>query len=180
MRAYEVKNVKSFRGTEGHGFNATLYRYGKKVALVYDMADGGPINYDWVSKEEEVAFDSYLSSTPKDDSVVMLFEERKKQEGNEWMSDLDITGDIYVSNLVDLFESLKWLKRNCRGKILFRTTEDDEGSYRTIPVPDGKLLNALVHIRQKYEHNIVEVAYWEGTGADKEFKHHDRSDWYSA
>ena len=30
---YTVKNVKSFRGMEGQGFNATLCRGDKKIAL---------------------------------------------------------------------------------------------------------------------------------------------------
>ena len=46
--AYSVRNVKQFRGREGHGFNATLYRDNVKVALVMDAANGGEYRFEWV------------------------------------------------------------------------------------------------------------------------------------
>ena len=44
---YSVKGVKTFRGNEGYGFNATLYKDGKAIAFVYDDANGGCYSYEW-------------------------------------------------------------------------------------------------------------------------------------
>lgn len=37
---YEVKNVETFMGTEGYGFNCNLYQDGKKIAEDVDTAIG--------------------------------------------------------------------------------------------------------------------------------------------
>ena len=47
MENYEVKNVKTFTGREGQGFECTLYRNGKSVAKVVNTADGGEIDIYW-------------------------------------------------------------------------------------------------------------------------------------
>lgn len=46
MAKYEVRNVKSFRGMEGYGFNADLHRDGVRIALVIDGGDGGCMIYE--------------------------------------------------------------------------------------------------------------------------------------
>lgn len=61
---YTVKGVKSFRGNEGYGFNATLYKDGKAIAFVYDDANGGCYSYEWKDKDaitalEELAKQKY-------------------------------------------------------------------------------------------------------------------------
>ena len=43
--SYTIKGVKTFRGREGQGFNATLCRDGKPVAHVDDAACGGCYNW---------------------------------------------------------------------------------------------------------------------------------------
>jgi hypothetical protein len=39
--------VKTFRGNEGYGLNATLLRDGKKVCEIIDDANGGMWNFHW-------------------------------------------------------------------------------------------------------------------------------------
>jgi hypothetical protein len=48
--AYSVKGIKNITGTEGAGYECTLYREGKKVAVAVDHADGGPVHFYWVDK----------------------------------------------------------------------------------------------------------------------------------
>lgn len=55
MPNYEVKNVKTFRGMEGQGFNATLYRDGKRVAFVIDEGCGGCLLFEWEQGHGNVA-----------------------------------------------------------------------------------------------------------------------------
>jgi len=50
---YNVKNIKSFMGTDGPGFNATLYRGKKRVATLIDSGCGGEVNIQWLDWEEE-------------------------------------------------------------------------------------------------------------------------------
>jgi len=54
MPKYTVKNVKTFRGMEGEGYNATLYRDGKKVCEVIDDASGGEVNFQWADAFKKI------------------------------------------------------------------------------------------------------------------------------
>lgn len=51
MANYGVSKVKVFVGIEGHGFNATLMRDGKPVALVIDDASSGPTMFNWLDEK---------------------------------------------------------------------------------------------------------------------------------
>jgi len=57
---YEVKAVKFFIGIEGQGYNANLYRNGKKVAFVIDAGDGGCVTIQWASEEAKDNQQQYL------------------------------------------------------------------------------------------------------------------------
>ena len=51
MPEYTVKNVKSFQGLEGQGFECSLYKDGKKIGTCTDTASGGEIDY-YIDEEE--------------------------------------------------------------------------------------------------------------------------------
>lgn len=107
MPKYEVKNVKSFIGREGYGFNASLYRDGKKVAFVYDMADGGPTRYDWEDRKEEAILDAYAAAQPQHESPYT--------PGKMY----DVDADHVMSRLVDNFDIAKKLKAQLKKKTLY-------------------------------------------------------------
>lgn len=44
---FTVKNIKTFTGREGYGYSCNLYLNNKKVAVVTDTADGGPLDIFW-------------------------------------------------------------------------------------------------------------------------------------
>lgn len=124
--SYTVKGVKSFIGNEGHGFNATLYRDGKAVAFVYDDASGGPVAFEWKDTaaglvdvvarnymgeeyktrmtHEEKAYYDFVSAIPK-----------QSFEGTE----LDVTMDIHVSDLVNDALLLKDVARMTKSGVAF-------------------------------------------------------------
>jgi hypothetical protein len=52
MENYSVKGIKTFMGMEGQGFNATLCRGTKQVALVIDDASGGEVEFQWLDHKE--------------------------------------------------------------------------------------------------------------------------------
>jgi len=60
----EMKNVKTFRGREGEGFNATLYINGQKSAFVFDDASGGPYNYEVYDNVSFAELNFYVNSLP--------------------------------------------------------------------------------------------------------------------
>lgn len=145
MNTWQVKNVKTFQGMEGGGFNCTLYRDGKKQAVVVDDATGGPFWFDWVAKEAERSFKSYCQSLPK----------WGKEYGHE-EDDLDVTPDIAVSELIERYEEEKRLRRRCKTKILLRRAVDPglaEGEWRTLNRPFTKEQVAL--IRKHYGEDVV-------------------------
>jgi hypothetical protein len=53
--AYEARNIKNINGTQGEGYECTLYRDGKRVAVATDHADGALVHFHW--------FDSNTSAT---------------------------------------------------------------------------------------------------------------------
>lgn len=59
---YALKNVKTFKGMEGcGGFNASLYKDGKKVADVVDDDSGGPILFHFTERNDREDYTSFVS-----------------------------------------------------------------------------------------------------------------------
>ena len=119
---YEVKSVKSFMGREGHGFNCTLYRNGKKIGECIDDASGGemyPIH--WVSgvdaREEQRLLNEHIKSLPKVQAHGM---------------ELTINEGWFVTELVTKWETerdIKKLQKKCATKTLFRHSKCKVGGY---------------------------------------------------
>lgn len=113
-----VKGVKTFRGMEGHGFNATLYLDGKKVAFVMDEGSGGCMRYEWNDRKAEDIVNNWVKTLPK-----------MKFEGSGSNQEFDADLDIVISNLLDKYETAK----QCRTKIMFTVT-DKKGKTVTYAV----------------------------------------------
>lgn len=60
----EVKGIKTFRGRDGIGLNATLYWNGKKVAEAVDEGNGGEIFYHWFDREAEKSVRAWCARQP--------------------------------------------------------------------------------------------------------------------
>lgn len=142
MPVYTVSGIKTFRGHEGDGFNANLLKDGKKVALVMDDASGGESRFEWVDyKAPRVAVPwvNYqgnpftLECTPEEAS---LYEHIR---GKHWSFDGEDRGQIdpalFVSELVDSYETSKKLKKWCKTQTVFRLEGDAIGSYRLLRIP---------------------------------------------
>ena len=58
LGGYRAVGIKETRGSEGHGFYATLFKDGKALGEIYDYADGGPVGYRFTKSDEDelVAF----------------------------------------------------------------------------------------------------------------------------
>jgi len=112
---YSVKNIKTFTGREGHGFECSLYRDGKSIGKVVDVANGGSINF-YLDKEEIERLDKYCSDK-----------------------------DIFLCRLIDELMNMKQYKRWCKKQTVFCIDGDQEGKFRTInKIFDDKVKAYLV------------------------------------
>jgi len=159
---YTIKNVKSFRGMEGLGFNATLYRDKKRVCLVMDSAQGAEYNFEWADWKAEGVVIKGTNRLGTEYSYKVTPEEKKFEDFLETLPKVKncITGklqtasaDGFIAQLVDEWESRKWLKRQCRNKTLFTTPDCDECEYRTIKFKFGPSVRD--HIMAKYPKAII-------------------------
>lgn len=139
MSKYTVKNVKTFIGMEGQGFNATLYRDGKKVAFVIDDACGGCYNYSFVSLQEEKDYFAFCKALPPIDF-----------QG----SPLTMDGDIFVSDLVSQYQQDKKLRSLCKTKTVVLMKDDQDGSFTVFAVKFTDEVKAFVE--KKYGELVVE------------------------
>ena len=46
MNGVQLKNVKTFKGIDGNGFNASIYMDNKKIGIVSDYGDGGEMDFN--------------------------------------------------------------------------------------------------------------------------------------
>ena len=61
----ELKNVKTFRGTDFQGLNATVYVDGKRCCEVLDEGNGGGIQFQNEDKKLYATLEAYAKSQPK-------------------------------------------------------------------------------------------------------------------
>lgn len=64
--SFSVKNIKTFRGMEGQGFEATIYWNGKRAGTVTNEATGGDFRFFWDDRAAEKALDAYAAALPLD------------------------------------------------------------------------------------------------------------------
>ncbi|HCE42885.1 MAG TPA: hypothetical protein DET40_05005 [Lentisphaeria bacterium] len=133
--AYEVRNIKTFMGNEGHGFNAALYRDGMKVADVHDMADGGCYSYYFKEEAERKIFFEYARKNSATDEI------------EPW--------DSYVAGMVDAYLLDRKLRRLCRKEVLFRLQGDKEGLFHTLSRQYSQ--ETAAELRRKYGASLVEI-----------------------
>ncbi len=161
---YEVKNVKTFVGMEGEGFNASLYKDGVRIAFVMDEATGGPYSYQWDDrKADKVKINDFdlkgdkitYMGTPFQKELVDFMNTLPPIEDEHSDEPMRVDLDIFVGHLVDDFEHTKWLKRQCKKKTLFRLKGDPEDEYKTVTHPfNGKVKEFL---EKKYGEQVQEI-----------------------
>lgn len=102
-----LKNVKSFRGREGHGLNADVYVNGKKCCFIMDDANGGEYRYEVYDKELFKDFEAYAKAQPQ---YPMEFDGQPYlKEGKPVM--MDVTIDQLIDAEFDRMEREKETKK---------------------------------------------------------------------
>jgi hypothetical protein len=106
---YSVAKVKTFRGREGEGFNATLLRDGKAVALVMDEAQGGEYRFEWKDG---------FRDTKEEKKLEAFIDERRTAVPAK---DQDIyCADIFVGDLVNEFLNDRKFRRLCKANTVYQ------------------------------------------------------------
>lgn len=148
---YTVKNIKTFRGMEGTGFNANLYRGNKKVAFVIDDAQGGELRYEWEDyKAERVRIygknyageEFTYKGTPEEKLLVEYAASLPglKHGGIE----IPCSPDLLIEELINKAENRKHLKKLSKTKTLFKYEHDKDGQWRVYNKPfDVNIIEAL-------------------------------------
>lgn len=133
---YHVKNVKSFEGMEGYGFNATLYRDKKRVAKVIDEGNGGPKIFRWYDTDAEKIEATVTTPEGKQTTVKRTPEEHAYIEHAKETENasVDFAHELLISRLVDDYENNQRLKRHCQNKTLVKFKSDAEGELRVYNV----------------------------------------------
>ena len=140
---YEVKNVKSFEGMEGYGFNCSLYKDGKRIGTVLDDANGGSYYY-MLDKGEEEALRDYCKALPM---VTYDFEDTGELH--------HVFDDSFISDLVEEYENNARIKRLCRTKTLYSLKTDEEGTFWTIKAKYSERVRD--HLTAKHGDNLTEI-----------------------
>lgn len=149
---YSVKGVKSFRGMEGYGFNAVLYRDGKKIALVIDEGNGGSMIFEWTSGPrwdnfETKSLQEYAKSLPP------LPADPAWGTGAE---PLPMNDELLVAELVSEFEFQQKTRRQLKKKTLFQVGKEiGSDEFRQISSPFSATVKTF--IAQKYPGQPVRI-----------------------
>jgi len=159
-----LKGIKTFQGMEGYGLNATLYFKGKKAAFVLDEGCGGEMMYHWQNGMEPVVLD-HCRKMPKIDHQKECVElygqgwwDKLGVEAQKRMAKEDKSGrerlDRWINAEVDRRENEKRLKRLCRNKLVFQTTEGKaKNEYQTL---NSKYTpHAAAWVRKKYPDAVI-------------------------
>ena len=148
MTSYSVKNVKTFIGNEGHGFNATLHRGKKKVAFVYDDASGGDVHFDWVPKYSKIPSSSFNFSKAEESVVSEIFSDEEEKLFSEHCKSLPLlelnlgggetecvsqSPDVAVTKLVNHFLAVKDAKKFLKKVTVFCNFSTDIIGYKIDP-----------------------------------------------
>ena len=108
-----LKGVKTFKGRDGYGLNATLCFDGKKVAEILDEGNGGEVRYYWNNTVEDTVKE-YIAS-------LNIPAQKETLGTHEFMVDVDL--NYIVNAIVDLAEENKKLKAACRKHAVVRMTD---------------------------------------------------------
>lgn len=164
MPKYTIKNLKTFIGHEGHGYNADLYRDGKKVAFLIDAADGGELTIHWADMSKPRVEGLCRRWDGELYPCKMTVEEKIL---NDHIRDIThqcpfqgiqvpMTVDSFCAHLVDALEMDKSFKKKCRNATLFRLRNQNPGEYLVIRTKFSP--EVATRIRAKHGDNL-EVIY---------------------
>jgi hypothetical protein len=122
-----VKKIKTFRGHDGQGYNCDLYVDGVLAAYCTEMADGGEMQIDYVSREMRDKVENWAKAQPR-------VEEKDKSIWPDGYSDFCLF--VFIDKLVGDAEHEKRVKaqykRWLKTQVCFQVPGDKEGEFRSM------------------------------------------------
>lgn len=145
----KVRALKTHQGHDGIGFNMDLDLDGKKVAHIYDDANGGCYQWHWFDEDAEKRMidavrEAVLSVTPYDEIP---------ESRIDMLADLMVTREqLQRSIRRQLQRSIRrWSKKSC----VFQTKDHKTGEYGQMNCLYSQ--KAHDYLRQKYGDRLVRV-----------------------
>ena len=146
---YAVKNVKSFMGREGLGFECSLYKNNKRIGTVTDTANGGMIDF-YLDKGEEELLDTYCEQFA---SEVSKF---PTKSGEYKTFEHKFDSETLLNKLVQEFETKAKLKKLCKNKTVFTlTTDTNPNDVWTKKIPFSAKVKE--HLQKEYGDTLKEI-----------------------
>lgn len=148
--SYTVNGVKTFRGHDGQGYNASLLRDGKKVAFITNLADGGEIQIDWLDikaqrievKAVDAVGGEYTYRVTPEEKLFIDFLEDKTYVCQFTGNVTKHSYDTFIGELVEDFLFKRKMDRLSKKETLFRLKGDPEDQWRTIKRPYDEKVQA--------------------------------------
>ena len=145
-------HVSKLMSEETLCFDASVYADGKRAGTVCNRGCGGPNEYHWTDEALGAAIEEWaeneviLAEDPTDPEKMMLVTFEKL--------------DWKIGEVFDAYEERQWLKRQCRGKVLFRLKSDDDSAWRTLKLrgSDGYTPQAKQWLETRYKDELGEIA----------------------
>ena len=146
---YTIKGLKSFIGNEGHGYNVSLYRDGKKVAFVIDDASGGMVDFQWLDWKGGHSLEEL--------TLLEFLKGKMSPPCFEGDTESQTTPEEFVGSLIDDQEIDKKLRALCRKHTLIRITRDPEDAYRVVKQPfTPAIRQALIESAARSNKEVIE------------------------
>jgi len=161
---YSVKNVKSFQGTDGYGYNASLYRGKKRVAFIIDEGCGGEALVQWedhASKKVKITCTGYqdkqvtFEGTPEEKLLRGHIESIPRQPSAHFPNGLRVDTSWFLSELIGNYEETQQLKRWCKKQTVLKLKGSDRGKYTIIHSPYDK--HVKDYVTKEFKDTLEEI-----------------------
>jgi len=112
---YSIKNVKIFQSHDGGGFELSLYKDGRRIAIVGNEGNGGEDTWYPINHNEGCYVELKAS---KESMKLWCKNNLPKWKGVDTM--FDTTPDIHIGNLLETFQYTKDLKRLLKKTVIIQ------------------------------------------------------------
>jgi hypothetical protein len=135
----QLKQLKTAGGDETLRFTAKLYLDRHQIAIVSNGGTGGEHQYDFFGNDSRNMLMDYINqfktkaldlSDPLSRKLTEFIQDF--QAFSHTFTQQDIDADIVINCAIELQEELKFFKKQCKNKTLFRLPNDPRNQYRTL------------------------------------------------
>ena len=144
---YAVKNVKTFMGREGHGYECSLYKDGKKIGTVTDTANGGEVDF-YLNDGEKKNLDVYCAALPLEPCTYDFMRA-------DYPDGVPVSCDALVGRLIDEFDTHKRNKKVCKTKTMVKVVKNGKDVFYTYNAPFSIKLRDFIKKRDYPTTDVV-------------------------